>query len=124
MITLATLAEATEQQVFDQVALHLKKQNARSVKPGSNTCVYRSPTGLMCAAGCLIAESEYRIELDDSEHGTSWGELVSASVAPSTHKKLIGGLQSAHDMHHRIEDVLIAVKAVGKRYCLDTSVLD
>lgn len=124
MITLATLAEATEQQVFDQVATHLKKQNARSIKPGSNTCMYRSPTGLMCAAGCLIAESEYRTSVDDSEFGVSWCELVSAGIAPHTHSKLIHHLQSAHDMHHYIKDVLIAVKAVGKHYCLDTSVLD
>lgn len=123
MITLATLAEATEQQVFDQVATHLKKQNARSVRPGSNTCVYRSPTGLMCAAGCLIAESEYSSEFDN-EYGLSWFELVSASVAPRTHSNLISGLQSAHDMHQHIDDVLSAVKALGKQYSLDTSVLD
>lgn len=58
-ITLKNLHEATEQQVFDQVAGHLLTQ--KEVLP-SPACFYRGPNGLKCAAGCLIANDEYMPE--------------------------------------------------------------
>lgn len=53
----------SKQEVFDKVALHLLKQNERSVEvskpdalPG---CMYRGKDGLMCAAGALIPDELY-----------------------------------------------------------------
>lgn len=94
MITLATLAEATEQQVFDQVAEHLMKQGCRSYINDDVGCAYRGPTeGLMCAAGCLISDSEYR----QTWEGKNWQGLVENHRVPATHMEMINELQDAHD---------------------------
>ncbi len=54
-ITLATLPEATAQEVYSQVRKHLLTQKMKSIEEGKG-CVYRGPDGLMCAAGCLISD--------------------------------------------------------------------
>jgi hypothetical protein len=95
-ISLKTLAEATPQEVFDQVAKHLLEQGKKSFKldeDGDEFCLYRGPEGLKCAAGCLIADNEYK---DDMEGG-SWSYLVRRGYAPETHKILIAKLQAIHD---------------------------
>ena len=56
MITLATLEQATAQQVFTQVKNHLLKQNEKSMING--ICAYRGSNGLQCAAGCLMSDEE------------------------------------------------------------------
>ncbi len=62
----------TEQGVFDHVVEHLRKQNAKSSTPatrGGGTierCLYRSPDGLMCAAGCLIPDELYSVAFEDT----------------------------------------------------------
>lgn len=107
MITLATLKDATEQQVFDQVVRHLLKQKARS--EGGGYCQYRGPGGLMCAAGCLIADHEYTPEMDDFAKGSDWAALVEDDIIPTNaHKKLIIALQQLHDTKepHNWEDEL------------------
>lgn len=63
-ITLKTMVDATPQQVFDQMATHLLTQAKKSMK--GEECYYRGadingePNGLMCAAGCFIADDEYK----------------------------------------------------------------
>lgn len=98
-ITLATLSEATAQQVFDQVALHLLTQNEKSLVSNFEKCVYRGDRGLMCAAGCLIGDDEYQPYFDDSENNL-WGSLVQSGYFPPQHTGLIQELQSIHDMNH------------------------
>lgn len=95
MITLKTLNESTEQEVFDQVANHLLTQKIQS-KIGSQ-CSYRGDIGLQCAAGCLIADDEYRPEFE----GTIWGALTYEypSLFPKKHRALIQQLQNIHDSH-------------------------
>jgi len=96
MITLATLKDATEQEVFDQVYVHLLTQNERSVNELSG-CSYRSGN-LKCAAGCLIDDSEYRSEMDRNPNGMSgWRKLVSIGLVPDSHCYLIRRLQEVHD---------------------------
>lgn len=91
-ITLATLAQATEQQIFDQVARHLLKQGQRAVVEGG-TCKYRY-NGLMCAAGCLISDDEYSENMDISG---SWGSLVEAGWVTTNHADFVYALQKMHD---------------------------
>jgi hypothetical protein len=99
VVTLANLKEATEQQVFDQVAKHMLAQGVRSKKADSehNVCLYRGPAGLKCAAGCLIADDEYTPEMDNNHKGTSWDGLVSRGEVPRAHRDLIQDMQSIHD---------------------------
>ena len=92
MITLKTLAEATEQQVFDQAVNHLLTQNARAMNGGS--CMYRNQAGLKCAAGCFIGDDEYDARRMEN---MIWGSLVIDGIAPDKHKVLISELQGLHD---------------------------
>lgn len=94
MITLKTLAQATAQEVFDQVARHLLTQNAKAIGPtGCYDYVYLTPEGLKCAAGCLIADNEYSVDFEYEV----WGSLVAQGVAPEAHEELITALQVVHD---------------------------
>lgn len=92
MITLKTLPDATEQEVFDQVVTHLLTQNNKALEEGSDSnCVYRAPKGLKCAAGCLISDEEY----DPCIEGESWPP--SNYTVTSEHAKFICELQLIHD---------------------------
>lgn len=93
MITLKNLKDATKQEVFEQVAKHLLKQNRKSICVSRNTCMYRSFDGLACAAGCLIANDEY----NPSFEGMAWAVLVNRRSVPDAHRFLITRLQSIHD---------------------------
>lgn len=94
MITLKTLADATPQEVFDQVKNHLLTQNEQSISftLTYKSCMYKVDE-LKCAAGCLIADDEYQ----DNFEGQAWGGLVKRKIAPNKHLILISQLQSIHD---------------------------
>lgn len=96
-ITLATLPQATAQEVFDQVAIHLLTQNATSVNNGSDKCLYRSEVG-KCAAGCLIGDDEYHPDMDSGGSST-WYGLSTRGLVPPGHLALIVSLQSCHDCY-------------------------
>jgi hypothetical protein len=99
-VTLKTLAEATAQEVFDQVVKQLLEQGKRSHSLRDKQdpergyyCMYRGDGGTMCAAGCLIAEDEYKDWLEEN----SWRQLVDKGHVPETHENLITALQGVHD---------------------------
>lgn len=95
-ITLATLASATAQQVFDQVRDHLLRQGRKShLRVGSSSCAYRSHDGLQCAAGCLIGDEEYVLTME----GRRWDGVVDDGNAPAQHAELIVVLQYIHDVY-------------------------
>ena len=98
-ITLATLPQATEQEVFDQVAQHMLAQGVRSKKADviDNICMYRGPAGLKCAAGCLIGDNEYTDDMDNNDKGTSWEGLAMRGEVPKDHIHLIQAMQTIHD---------------------------
>lgn len=97
-ITLATLAQATEQEVYDQIVGHLRQQGEKSVNPVLYTrCLYRNINGLKCGAGDLIADNEYSPEMDNVG---DWLHLISAKLVPDTiHNDLIMDLQNSHDSY-------------------------
>ena len=94
MITLNTLPEATEQEVFNQVYTHLMSQMAKS--EDDIGCVYRGPNGTKCAAGCLIADDEYD-EMPSYHNTTCWSELVRSKTVSDNCRVLIIALQAVHD---------------------------
>lgn len=71
-----------KQQVFDKVALHLLKQNARSLAKEASggaaqgDCAYRGENGLMCAVGCLIPDDLY----DPETEGTTASNIIACDV--------------------------------------------
>lgn len=119
MITLKTLPQATEQEVFDQVATHLLKQNVQSRGGSKGYCVYKNQSGLKCAAGCLIGDDEYNPNFEDN----SWGTLVTEGLVPDAHHKLIGELQTLHD-NSGAEDWLGELTKFAIKRKLSTKVLE
>jgi hypothetical protein len=113
-ITLATLASATEQEVFDQVVNHLMTQ----MKPSANltlegnpgSCAYRNDDGLSCAAGCLMDDVEALEVKKASYNNAAWTAIVGNKLAPETHWELITQLQKIHDQmspdrwHHALRN--------------------
>lgn len=89
-ITLATLEQATGQEVFNQVRDHLLKQNKKSIV--DSVCVYRGPDNTKCAAGCLMSDEEY----DKKIEGVTWDDLTNDNI-PYAHSDLITDLQFLHD---------------------------
>lgn len=101
MITLETLPNATAQEVFDQVATHLLNQGERAAEEEGG-CMYRSPDGLKCGAGCLISDEEHKAfeDKEDSLEWNSWNDLVSSGKVPGNHEELISEIQAMHDNEH------------------------
>lgn len=94
MITLATLPQATAQQVYDQVKEHLLKQMKKSTGQNNTLlCMYRGASGLKCAAGCLISDDEYYPKMEE----VSWDDLVTDDKVTPIHSALISELQDLHD---------------------------
>lgn len=118
MISLQTLSNATAQEVFDQVASHLLTQKIRSQDEELN-CRYRGNNGTSCAAGCLIADSEY----DELIEGQTWQTLVYNKRAPEAHMYLIDELQAAHDKAP-LNTWKLQLKLIAKNNGLATTVLD
>lgn len=95
MITLATLNDATAQQVFDQVAKHLLTQGEQALNT-NGLCVYRAGDK-KCAVGCLIADEEYKPSMESND----WEALIEDGTVPiKRHKELICSLQIIHDYNH------------------------
>lgn len=96
-ITLGTLALATEQQVFEHIVGHLRKQGVQarevSKKVSGGQCKYRTEAGLSCAGGCLISDEEYNPAME----GRRWMGLITDRVVPNLHSQLICGMQEVHD---------------------------
>lgn len=112
MITLATLKDATAQQVFDQVKEHMLKQNNRSVDINGH-CAYRGLNGLKCAAGCLISDDEYTQYFE----GNTWSDLVIIGMVNQSNSGLITALQNVHD-HELVEDWNNELNRVAKDFNL------
>lgn len=93
MITLKTLPQATAQEVFDQIAVHLLTQNKKSIDGDTLRCLYKTKDGLKCAAGCLISDEEYCGEFE----GLDWFRMMELKIVPENHKRLITLLQTMHD---------------------------
>lgn len=95
-ITLATLSSSTEQEVFDWVVHNLRKQGTKSLREkGGTACMYRSPEGLKCAAGWLIADDEYDKSWDHPV-SNDWSGLAH-ELDLHVHDELISSLQDIHD---------------------------
>lgn len=92
MITIATLAQATEQEVFDHIVGHMLNQDRKC--KFHDVCSYRNSEGLSCAAGCLFTEEEYKSIKPES---CAWDTLVSQGKVPKEHGVLILNLQKLHD---------------------------
>lgn len=117
MITMDNVNEATQQEIFDQVAAHLLRQNERS-RTEKNGCAYRGDNGLMCAVGCLMTDEQYKLIYRSFE-----SKVASAlpGVDGST-GALLDELQGVHDSSEPLfwcQDL----SKIARRYELNTDVL-
>ncbi len=88
----------TNQEIFDKVVAHLRKQNARSVM--MLKCLYRGPNGLKCAVGCLISDDAYSRDLETRVVGASKVQsalLASGVPNDETTIDMLRSLQQTHD---------------------------
>lgn len=99
------------QQIFDAVTAHLRKQG-RAARDRNTGCKYRWTEGtatLMCAAGCLIKDDVYdpRLEGLAADNPVVLDAIAESlgteSLKGSTTAYLIGGLQTAHDNYLTVD---------------------
>lgn len=113
------------QTIFDRVVKHLLTQNCRSLlMPGSSSCRYRGPNGLMCAVGCLINDECYDVELEGKMSGTPEVQAaLECSGINVTHnlilRKLLQQLQIIHDTKKDVAFWGIELKNVARDFGLD-----
>lgn len=112
-VTLATLEQSTAQEVFDHVAKHLLTQKAKCLGDKFHGCAYRNEKGMSCAAGCIIADDEYKKSME----GKTWMDLVGCTIVPKAHYELIDHLQAAHDLK-KPQEWPTAIQAVAKYHNL------
>lgn len=90
----------TKQEIFNKVRDHLLKQGKRAMR-GSRGCAYRTPTGLKCAAGCLILDEFYRPEFEGllAQSEAVKNALIESGVNTNneTTLSLVQRLQDIHD---------------------------
>jgi hypothetical protein len=82
----------TEQQAFDRVARHLKRQRARAFDKLQGTCVNETRDGKRCAVACLFPKS---VPVEDFGNGTlrnALGDKNDLDVCG-----LVGELLGVHD---------------------------
>ena len=88
----------TKREVFEKVKTHLLQQNERS-QDGKGNCTYRGKDGLMCAAGCLIENMYYCLELEGTavSRDAPVDEALIASGVPKSALSMVRELQVMHD---------------------------
>ena len=84
----------TNQEVFNKVVIHLRKQGCRSRDGG--LCRYRDAWGHKCAAGIFIPDDVYDVDMENKP----WGDIIARW--PRLHMldidtNLIMLLQKVHD---------------------------
>ena len=115
MITLATLDQATAQEVFTQVKDHLLKQGERSMLSTYDVqCAYRGEGGKSCAAGCLMSDEEAK-GIPEPE---SWKSLVESGYVTDSHRDLITELQDIHDDLSSVDEWPEVLKITASKHGL------
>lgn len=131
VITLATLPQASLQDIFNQVAIHLLTQNKKSqvtmlYKPTNKPeayCVYRGPDNMCCAFGCLIADNEYIPEFEHKGVKTLYVNNPQLPQLSTRQLDFVAQLQNIHD-HEDVSEWLSALKNLASEYNLTTKTLD
>ena len=89
----------TDLELIDKVTEHLLKQGRRAMIVGG--CVYRDNEGGMCAAGCLIEDEHYSVDIEGATVSSSGKvqEALFKSGVDRSQIALVRTLQSIHDSH-------------------------
>lgn len=115
------------QEIFDKVAVHLLTQNKRSKNTdveGDPYCKYRGTDNLMCAAGILITDDRYKVEMENK----GWDKLIPIypelqEITDEGGHTVINDLQSTHDVVS-VEDWKLNLKTYAHTNNLDYSCIE
>lgn len=88
----------TEQEVFDTVVDHLRKQNYERSVNDNDRCMYQGNDGLKCAVGCLIPDELYDPNLE-AKDALQVCHILGSKWPPAQHADLLHALQITHDRH-------------------------
>lgn len=118
----------SKQEVFDRAVKHLAQQGepALCVLPQNDdteeySCAYRTPSGLKCAAGCLIPDELYRPSF---ENETFQNILSSNLTCDPDLVGLINSLQMAHDARTSIWSLQNALRDIAHEYEINADSVD
>ena len=109
----------TNQQAFDKAATHLFTQKAYAHNI-EGSCVYKAESGLKCAVGCLIPDSEYQSWFEGKKALTI-AHNVPALSGVST--DLLRTLQVIHDSRE-LGEWFEGLERLAVRFRLDKTVLN
>lgn len=105
----------TNQEVFDRVVRHLRKQGKKSLLTNGviATCAYRAPDGSKCAVGCLIPDHAYTSLIEHSAVMAIAGFLEGLGLKQNL--SILNDLQAIHDITP-IEDWESAWYILAQKY--------
>lgn len=86
----------TNQEAFDRMVTHLRKQGGKS-EAHDGMCVYRAPSGRRCAVGVLITDEFYLDELEGQLVRDEQMRLVLNKAIPGVDLGLLDMMQEVHD---------------------------
>lgn len=117
-----------KQKLFDRAVRGLAGQRwVQSTRTGSNSCMYRGPRSMKCAAGHLIDDDKYRPEWEGrgvAPIGALFGEILDAigqsnDVEPTfAVYSLVDAMQREHDSANRPEQMRREFIAIADRFGL------
>lgn len=119
----------TNQEAFDAVVRHLRKQNRQASWDGA--CAYRTPPGGRCAIGALIDDDQYNKTIE----GQSIRELIADRVVDTDISDgLLVELQVLHDrtdswndtekMQWVSENAIAELRVIAYKFGLDDKIID
>lgn len=108
------------QEFFTKSATHLLKQNKKSIWSDEcgESCVYRSPDGLMCAVGATIPDSVYSPTMENK----TISRLIDfypdiATLFEGVDRNLLTRMQRVHD-GWRVEEWPEQLRSIAREYNL------
>lgn len=133
---MTALINKTNQQFFDDTALHLIKQGRPAIErdgDGEAVCLYRAPNNLTCAVGCHIPDALYSEDLEgQAVNGIGGNTFPHKSLAllidlQGSHDNR-GGIptwdESSGDLIFNILNLVSDLRKIALNHDLSTSVLD
>ena len=123
----------THQEIFDEVAAHLLTQKKQAVND-EGVCLYRTPSGLSCAVGCLIPDDLYTPAIETGTPG-NWhsGEghhtgkhlavILEAAGFVEGDMHLLRRLQQVHDNSRTVTGWKYGLVAVAEEFHFSSAIL-
>ena len=101
----------TNQEAFDVMVRHLRKQGRQARRDIGGPCRYRAENGLKCAVGALIPDDEYSRSLEFHGVGEIYADVPSLQ---SIALDLLEEMQMIHD-HDQVSTWEDSFSAAAKR---------